>query len=70
MTSYSPNGVDFTQRNRADEALRESNSAAKALIRHAEYSLAGARCGLCAILPAGPATRCYGHHSGLVRRGR
>ena len=39
-------------------------------IRHAEYNLADARCGLRAILPAGPVTRCDGQHSGLVRRWR
>jgi hypothetical protein len=31
---------------------------------------ADARCGLRAILPAGPVTRCDGQHSGLVRRWR
>jgi len=39
-------------------------------IRHAEYNSADARCGLRAILPAGPVTRCDGQHSGLVRRWR
>ena len=39
-------------------------------IRHAEYNLADARCGLRAILPARPVTRCDGQHSGLVRRWR
>ena len=39
-------------------------------IRHAEYNLADARCGLRAILPAGPVTRCDGQHSGLARRWR
>jgi hypothetical protein len=37
-------------------------------IRHAEYNLADACCGLRAIPPAGPVTRCDGQHSGLVRR--
>ena len=39
-------------------------------IRDAEYNLADARCGLRAIFPAGPVTRCGGRHSGLVGRWR
>ena len=46
------------------------NVSAGAGIQHAEYNLADARCGLRAILPAGPVTRYDGQHSGLVRRWR
>jgi len=39
-------------------------------IRHDEYNLADARCGLRAILPADPVPGCDDRHWGLVRRWR
>jgi hypothetical protein len=55
---------------RGTEAGDVQVMSAAAGIRHGEYNLAAARCGLRAILPAGPVTRCDGQHSGLVRRWR
>ena len=52
--------MNLLQAIRRNGEPHEDTVSAGAGIRDAEYNLADARCGLRAILPAGPVTRCDG----------